>query len=137
MRDDDAYLLRDLHPEIPWIEIVGMRNRLVHAYFEVDVELLWETVQRDIPKLISLIEPLCRRKNRRVERSRRGQHRSVLQGVPDRGPGLRPPLRRRAVRRGQRLQQTARHRGVARGPRDLPSGPRSGHYPFTLLAFTP
>ena len=100
MRDDDAYLLRDLHPEIPWIEIVGMRNRLVHAYFEVDVELLWETVQRDIPKLISLIEPLCRRKNRRVERSRRGQHRSALQGVPDRGPGLRPPLRRRAVRRG-------------------------------------
>ena len=58
MRDDDAYLLRDLHPEIPWLEIVGMRNRLVHAYFEVDVELLWETVQRDIPDLISLIEPL-------------------------------------------------------------------------------
>ncbi len=34
-----------------------MRNRLVHAYFEVDVELLWETVQRDIPKLIALLEP--------------------------------------------------------------------------------
>ena len=49
---------RDVHPEIPWREIVGMRNRLVHAYFEVDVELLWATVQRDIPKLISLIEPL-------------------------------------------------------------------------------
>ncbi|WP_425154634.1 DUF86 domain-containing protein [Candidatus Palauibacter sp.] len=49
---------RDLHSEIPWLEIVGMRNRLVHAYFEVDVELLWETVQRDIPDLISLIEPL-------------------------------------------------------------------------------
>ena len=49
---------RQLHPEIPWHDIIGMRNRLVHAYFEVDVELLWETVQRDIPELISLIEPL-------------------------------------------------------------------------------
>ena len=48
---------QDLNPEIPWREIVGMRNRLVHAYFEVDVELLWETVQRDIPKLIALLEP--------------------------------------------------------------------------------
>lgn len=48
---------RSLNPEIPWREIVGMRNRLVHAYFEVDVELLWETVQRDIPKLIALLEP--------------------------------------------------------------------------------
>lgn len=48
---------RDLNPDIPWREIVGMRNWLVHAYFEVDVELLWETVQRDIPKLIALLEP--------------------------------------------------------------------------------
>ncbi|WP_419950942.1 DUF86 domain-containing protein [Candidatus Palauibacter sp.] len=50
---------REHHPAIPWREIVGMRNRLVHAYFEVDVERVWETVQRDIPQLISLIEPLA------------------------------------------------------------------------------
>ncbi|WP_423928426.1 DUF86 domain-containing protein [Candidatus Palauibacter sp.] len=49
---------REQHPEIPWREIIGMRNRLVHAYFEVDAERVWETVQRDIPKLISDIAPL-------------------------------------------------------------------------------
>ena len=43
-------------PDIPWGEIVGMRNRLVHAYFEVDIGLVWQTVQEDLPPLIAQLE---------------------------------------------------------------------------------
>jgi len=38
-------------PEIPWREAVGIRNRLVHAYFDVDLDVLWKTVQESIPEL--------------------------------------------------------------------------------------
>lgn len=37
------------HPQIPWIDIVGMRNRLVHGYFEVDLDRLWDTIADDFP----------------------------------------------------------------------------------------
>ncbi|MGQ0716074.1 MAG: HepT-like ribonuclease domain-containing protein [Pseudonocardiales bacterium] len=43
--------LRERHPEIPWRHVVGMRNRVVHGYFEVDLDLLWDVVTLDIPKL--------------------------------------------------------------------------------------
>lgn len=46
------------HPEIPWAKIIGMRNRLVHGYFNVNLERVWETVQQDLPLLIALLEPL-------------------------------------------------------------------------------
>ena len=49
---------RQAHPGIPWPEIIGMRNRLVYAYFEVDLKRVWKTAQQDIPRLIDLIEPL-------------------------------------------------------------------------------
>lgn len=39
------------YEEIPWTDIVGMRDRLIHGYFNVDLDLVWETVQRDIPQL--------------------------------------------------------------------------------------
>ncbi len=52
---------RQAHPEIPWTEIIGMRNRLVHAYFEVNLERVWQTVQQDVPRLITLLEPLVPR----------------------------------------------------------------------------
>lgn len=45
-------------PSLPWAKIVGMRNRLVHAYFDINLDILWQTVQEDIPELISEIEPL-------------------------------------------------------------------------------
>lgn len=48
---------RNAHPEIPWHDIIGMRNRLIHEYFRIDLEKVWDTVQNDIPTLIALIEP--------------------------------------------------------------------------------
>ncbi len=46
------------HLEIPWQEIIGMRNRLVHEYFHIIPERVWDVVDKDIPELIRLIEPL-------------------------------------------------------------------------------
>ena len=46
------------HPEIPWTEIIGMRNRLVHGYFAVRLDRVWRTVQDDLPPLIAQLEPL-------------------------------------------------------------------------------
>jgi uncharacterized protein with HEPN domain len=49
---------KENHPEIPWYEISGMRNRLVHEYFRVIPEKVWEAVVKDIPELIGALEPL-------------------------------------------------------------------------------
>jgi uncharacterized protein with HEPN domain len=46
------------HPEIPWQQMIGMRNRLVHEYFRVDLATVWETIKTDLPPLIALIAPL-------------------------------------------------------------------------------
>ncbi len=50
-----ASALRDagpsLAPEIPWADIRGMRNRVAHEYFGVDVKVLWQTAREDLPAL--------------------------------------------------------------------------------------
>lgn len=43
---------------IPWQEIAGMRDRLIHAYFDVNLDLLWNTVTEDMPSLIDALEEL-------------------------------------------------------------------------------
>jgi uncharacterized protein with HEPN domain len=50
--------VRSQHPEIPWVEIVGMRNRLVHAYFDVDLERVCDTLALDLPPLIVQLEQM-------------------------------------------------------------------------------
>ena len=40
---------RDRHPEIPWKKIVGLRHRIVHDYFDIDIEIIWQILERDIP----------------------------------------------------------------------------------------
>jgi len=50
--------VRALAPEVPWHKITGMRNILVHGYFEVDKDLLWDTATRDLPALKPPIERL-------------------------------------------------------------------------------
>jgi uncharacterized protein with HEPN domain len=42
---------QEAHPQVPWREMVAMRNLLVHEYFSVDLEEVWETVVRDLPLL--------------------------------------------------------------------------------------
>lgn len=50
--------LRDEYPEIPWAQIVGMRNRLIHAYFDVDLNQVWKTVTEDLPPLAAELEKI-------------------------------------------------------------------------------
>jgi len=43
---------RDTHPAIPWAEIVGLRNRLIHGYDSVDLDVVWNIVKGDLPALV-------------------------------------------------------------------------------------
>ena len=45
-------------PEVPWTKISAMRNRLVHAYFHIDRDILWRTVTEEVPALPELLSPL-------------------------------------------------------------------------------
>lgn len=49
---------RSQHPELPWRDIIGMRHRLVHDYFEIDLDQVWGTVQEDLPRLVAVLERL-------------------------------------------------------------------------------
>lgn len=40
------------HPEIDWIGIIGMRNRVIHGYFDIDLNIVWDTITHNIPDLI-------------------------------------------------------------------------------------
>ena len=54
-----ARLGRDFHlkyPEVPWVQIVAMRNILVHEYFGVDLEEIWQIIIRDLPMLKERVE---------------------------------------------------------------------------------
>jgi len=52
---------RELIPTIPWADIVAMRNRLFHAYFDINLEILWETVAHDLPFLAAELEESLKR----------------------------------------------------------------------------
>ena len=43
-------------PAIPWADIIGMRNRLVHVYFDINLDILWRTAQCDLPPLVAALE---------------------------------------------------------------------------------
>lgn len=48
--------VRDSHQEIPWRQIVGTRNRLIHGYDAVDHDILWAIVERELPLLLGQLE---------------------------------------------------------------------------------
>ena len=49
--------LRDF-PQIPWRDIIGMRNRLIHGYYDIDLDIVWKTVIEDLPPLIAELEKI-------------------------------------------------------------------------------
>ena len=48
----------DRYPQIPWNKIVGMRNVLIHEYDSIDLDRVWETIQKDIPELEGYIKSI-------------------------------------------------------------------------------
>ncbi|WP_242523312.1 DUF86 domain-containing protein [Thiocystis minor] len=46
------------HPEIPWSGMISLRNRLIHGYRVVQLDIVWRVVQRDLPPLIETLRPL-------------------------------------------------------------------------------
>lgn len=49
---------RTHYPDIPWAQIVGLRNRLIHGYDSVDFDILWQIVTHDLPSLILALEQI-------------------------------------------------------------------------------
>lgn len=49
---------RDAHPQIPWPLVTGMRDKLIHHYDAVDLGVVWDTIQKDLPNLLSFVTPL-------------------------------------------------------------------------------
>lgn len=43
---------------IPWQDIVGMRNRLIHGYFDVNIKLVWNTIKNDLPSLLKSLKEI-------------------------------------------------------------------------------
>ena len=50
--------LEETLPDVQWRECVGMRNQLVHGYFNIDLDEVWRTIQEDLPALIARLEPM-------------------------------------------------------------------------------
>jgi uncharacterized protein with HEPN domain len=49
---------RQQHPEIPWRDIAGMQDVLIHKYDQVDFDVIWDVLQNKLPELLTLLEPL-------------------------------------------------------------------------------
>ena len=49
---------RDSHPDLPWNKMVGMRDRLIRGYFDVNLDVVWETVTQELASLIAQLEKI-------------------------------------------------------------------------------
>ena len=48
--------LRSTHPDVPWKRIAGMRDKMIHDYFGIDHRLVWDVVERELPRLLQVVE---------------------------------------------------------------------------------
>jgi uncharacterized protein with HEPN domain len=47
--------LKSKYPDVPWKKMAGMRDKLIHEYFGVDLEIIWEVIKKDLPSITPLI----------------------------------------------------------------------------------
>ena len=55
--------MRSKYPEIPWRAMTGMRNRLIHGYFEMNLDVVWETVDTQLPPLVEKLKNVLRQES--------------------------------------------------------------------------
>jgi uncharacterized protein with HEPN domain len=49
---------RTQYPDIPWLKIISMRNRLIHGYIDIDMDIVWLTIRDDLPPLIDQVRKI-------------------------------------------------------------------------------
>ncbi len=49
---------KNKYKAIPWLDMIDMRNHLIHVYFEIDLDILWDTVVKDIPPLVKELDKI-------------------------------------------------------------------------------
>jgi uncharacterized protein with HEPN domain len=49
---------KNMSEKIPWQDIIDMRNHLIHAYFDVDLDIVWDTILKDLPPLVEALEEI-------------------------------------------------------------------------------
>lgn len=63
--------VRKRHPKVPWKQMAGMRDKLIHEYFGVNFEVLWKTTQEDIPLVQQLIALVLKEESSKTQQSSR------------------------------------------------------------------
>lgn len=58
LKDYDGFLQR--HPEVPWHAMKGMRNRIAHGYFDINLDIVWDTVKTALPHLLAQLPAVQR-----------------------------------------------------------------------------
>ena len=53
--------IREANPQIQWRQMIGMRNRITHAYEATDTDIVWDTIKSDIPKMLSDLREMLKR----------------------------------------------------------------------------
>lgn len=66
--------LRSRYPDVEWGSMVGMRNRLIHVYFQVDLSIVWDTTQSDLPVLRQQVEAILAEIEDQQRDSKDGTH---------------------------------------------------------------
>jgi len=51
---------KEKYSEVPWKQIIGMRHRLIHGYFDVDLDIVWQTIMNDLPTLREQLEQIVK-----------------------------------------------------------------------------
>jgi uncharacterized protein with HEPN domain len=60
---DDFSIFAEAHPEVPWRSMRGMRNRIAHGYFDINLDVVWETVKTALPELLRQLPDVQRDAN--------------------------------------------------------------------------
>lgn len=55
---EEDVLFAQANPDVPWLKMKGMRNRMAHGYFELDHAVVWDTVKNAVPELIEALDKL-------------------------------------------------------------------------------